>query len=987
VRFGVLGPLQVADPDGEWLHLRGHRLRSLLVMLLFHANKWVPTERLVGALWPDGPPKSYASNLHTYVSRLRERIEPVRVEHSGGKYRILINDDELDMLVFSAASDLGRQAARTGDWVTAAKHLRHALAQWRDRALADVNLPALDPDVARLETERLAVLEDCLEAELAAGRHAELVGELKAAHAEHPLRERLAGQLMIALHRAGQQAEALAVYRETRRTLIEETGIEPGAALREVQTRILRGESRPAMRPICQLPADISDFSGREDCVQDLVEALRASPLVVLSGEPGVGKSTLAVRVAHQLRGSFPDGQLFAHLAGASGPRNPAHVLGEWLHALGVSAPAVPDDLEARAAAFRGRLTDKKVLILLDDAADPAQVRPLLPGTPGCVTIITSRRRLSGLPGTHRITLSPYTDAEAGQLLERIAGSRVSGEPQDAARILAACGNLPLAIRIAGTRLALRPQLGLGTLADRLEDERRKLDELSVSDLEVRSSLSLSYQALGPAARNTLLLLGMMGLANLPAWAVAVLHEDSEADGGIEDLIESSLVQPAGLDGVGEPRYRMHDLVRAFSWELAQTVDGYEGRSAAAERLVGVALALVDLAVRRLPRVVPLPDIPREIPAPGLPPETVSRLLADPDAWLAIERPQFVAGFAAACRIGWQDMAMRFLERLARHLWLHGHHADLRACATGIAVAARIAGDTRLEARADAMLALVMHARGSYAQAAAAYRDCVERLRQFDEEPALAWALNNLANCLIGLGGSDEALELATSAEAIFAEIGDGYGMISALRAQAAALHRLGRATESVPVANEALARARRDGEPRHIALCLDTLAWNLVITGALDDAVTFAEEAVTLLRHPTARSSLALALRTLGAIHAGLGNRSLAVQAFSEAQAIARELNELPRELSCTRAIAASWIGDGRVGSAIPVLNRCLAGFREMGRIPAAAITLRLLAIAYDRAENPEAARKARAEANQLTDPRDISSRTVIRLLVNLTN
>jgi DNA-binding SARP family transcriptional activator len=985
VRFGVLGPLQVADADGDWLHLRGHRLRSLLAMLLFNANKWVPTERLVGALWPDGPPKSYTSNLHTYVSRLRERIDPVRLEHKGGKYRIQIEHDELDMLVFLSESDLGRRAARSGDWTTAADHLRRALAQWRDRPLADVHLPALDPDVARLETERLAAFEDCMEAELAAGRHTELVGELKAANAEHPLRERLAGQLMVALHRSGQQAEALAVYRETRRTLVEETGIEPGTGLREVQTRILRGESRPAMRPICQLPADISDFSGRQESIVELKAALLESPLVVLSGEPGVGKSTLAIRVAHQLRPEFPDGQLFAHLAGASGPRNPAHVLAEWLHALGVSGQAVPDDLQARAAALRGRLTDKKVLILLDDAADPAQVRPLLPGTPGCATIITSRRRLSGLPGTHRVTLSPFTDAEAGQLLERIAGARVSGKPQDAARIVAACGNLPLALRIAGTRLALRPQLELGTLADRLEDERRKLDELSVSDLEVRSSVALSYRSLSPAARNTLLLLGMMGMTNLPAWAVAVLHEGSDVDGAIEDLIESSLVQPAGFDGCGEPRYRMHDIIRAFSWELAQTGEGYEQRSVAAERLVGVALALVDLAVRRLPRVAPLPDIPREIPAPGLPQETVDRLLADPDAWLGIERPQFVAGFAAACRIGWQDMAMRFLERLARHLWLHGHHGDLRTCATVIADAARTAGDEQLEARADAILALVLHARGSYAESAVAFWSCVHRLRRFGDQPALAWALNNLANCLIGLGDCDEALNLAVSAASLFDEIGDGFGVISALRAQAAALHRLGRADESVPIATEALARARNDGEPWHIALSLDTLAWSLVITGRLADALPLAEEAVTLLRHPNARSPLALATRTLGAIQAGLGHRTLAVQAFSEALAIARERFESPRELSCMRAIAASWIGDGRAGAAIPVLRRCIEGFRAMGRQPATTITLRLLAVAYDNTANPELAEKTRTEADRLSNPRDVNTQTVVRLLINL--
>ncbi|HWM07510.1 MAG TPA: BTAD domain-containing putative transcriptional regulator, partial [Actinophytocola sp.] len=557
-KFGVLGPLQIADHDGRWLRLRGDRQRSLLAMLLFHANKQVPTERLVDALWPDVPPKSYASNLHTYVSRLRERLGPI--DHTGRGYRLRVEDDDLDLLVFRREAEAGRRSTR--DPVAAAAHLRRALAQWRDHPLADLSLPALDPEVARLEAERFAVFEDCVEAELAAGRHADLVGELAAAVAEHPLRERLVGLLMVALRRSGRQVEALDVYRRTRALLIEETGLEPGAELREVHAAILQGEddAKAPAWPIRQLPAELPDFSGRTELVGELAAALgeRRVPLVVLSGEPGVGKSMLAVRVANQVRDAFPDGQLFAHLAGATGPREVGDVLADLLRSMGVTGAAIPDDLHAKAAVLRSRLADRRVLLVFDDAADPAQIRPLLPGTGSSAVLVTSRRRLSGLAGAHRVTVPPFTDAEAGELLERIAGGRVGGDPGGAGRIAAACGNLPLALRIAGTRLSLRPQLRLGELADRLTDERRRLDELSVSDLQVRPGLQLSYAALTQPARCLFRMIGMVDVADNPAWALGVLLGGPEGEAAVEELVESSLLQPAGVDACGEPRFVMH---------------------------------------------------------------------------------------------------------------------------------------------------------------------------------------------------------------------------------------------------------------------------------------------------------------------------------------------------------------------------------------------------------------------------------------------
>jgi DNA-binding SARP family transcriptional activator/tetratricopeptide (TPR) repeat protein len=968
-KFGVLGPLQITGRDGRWLRLRGDRQRALLAMLLFHANERVTTDRLVDALWPDVPPKSYASNLHTYVSRLRERLGAA-IDHAGHGYRLHVADTDLDLLMFRGALQRGRAAITAGDPHTAASHLRTALGQWRDRPLADLTVPALDAEVARLETERLTVFEDCVDAELAAGRHAELVGELQAAVVEHPLRERLTGQLMHALQRSGRQADALAVYRATRAVLVEETGLEPGADLRATHTTILRGDHREHW-PIRQLPADVGAFTGRDRSVDELTALLTdedGPPVVLLTGEPGVGKSTLAVRVAHRLQRAFPDGQLYARLAGA---RPVDDVLADLLRTLGVTGPGIPDDTHAKAAVLRSRLADRRVLLVLDDAADPAQVRPLLPGTPSSAVLVTSRRRLTGLVDAHRVTVGSLTDTEARDLLATLAGDRVTAEPDGAARIAAACGNLPLALRIAGTRLALRPHLRLSTLADRLEDERRRLDELTVSDLQVRSSLALSYAALTTRARTTFRLIGAAADGNLPAWAVSVL-QDGDADTAVDELIESSLLQPAGVDGCGEPRYQVHDLVRMFARELLLSEDGPDVADRAVARLLDALLAVADLLGRDLPRAFPALDAGEPMPPLPLPAESVARYTADPTAWFATERRSLVTGIVQLAGAGLHLVAARIFERLSRFLWPHGCYADLRMCAAALAGC----GDQRVAVWAAAVVARVQHVRGHYADAVAAYRSCAARLT---DGRALAWVLTNLADCLTGLGVPEEALALTDRAAAL--STADAVAA-----ARSAALNRLGRPAESVRVGTGALAAARRGAEPGAVARALQSLSWSLALTGELGRAATAAEEAVRLLRGTTDRSALARSLRTLGAIHAGRGERARALAVFTECRAIAEDINEEPRVLSCRRAIAAGWVGAGRAADAVPELRACLAAYRAMGSTSSAAITLRLLASAHEAAGDPAAAAAAVAEAEQVTDPRDANAAALTGLLLNLT-
>ncbi|MEV6640164.1 BTAD domain-containing putative transcriptional regulator [Amycolatopsis sp. NPDC051371] len=962
--FAVLGPLAIESPPGHWVALRGDRQRTLLAVLLLNADQYVHVDVLVEALWPERPPKSYASNLHTYLSRLRERIDGLRVEHGPLGYRLCVEPDELDLLVFRSAVADGQRA---GDALAAAGHYRRALAQWRGPVLAGLHVPRLDADVARLESERLAVFEDCVDAELTAGRHGELTGELQAMITEHPLRERLAAQLMIALHRAERQGDSLEIYRRLRTTLIEELGVEPGAEVRRVHAAVLRGEDPiprmpPPVWPVCQLPPDIADFTGRDAELAELTAALGSGagvPLAVLSGEPGAGKSTLAVRAAHRLRARFPDGQLYVPLGG----RDVGEVLADLLRALGVPGPAVPDDVRARAAVFRGRLTDRRVLVVLDDAGDPEHVRALLPGTPGCAVLVTSRQRLSGLAGAHRLSLGPLSDDEATELLNRLAGARVARERADAGRIVAACARLPLALRIAGSRLAIRPHLRLGELADRLEDEVRRLDELTVSDLAVRSSIALSHEALRPPARRAFRLLGRCRLVDLPAWAVTTLIGD-DADEAVEELVEASLLEARGPDATGEGRYRMHDLVRLYAAE------GPPEQGSGASTVLAATLALADAAAARLPRTVPMPAMAHEPFPQPLPGALVERLLERPEEWFAAERANLVR------LIGSLDAreALLLLDKLSVYLYLHGHYADMRAAYETVLAAT---DDRPSAAIAEANLALLKHARGQYEEAASAYRECAKELEAHGDLHTHAWVSANLAHCLIGLGRAEEALQTARSLSTLDDQL--------VREAESAALLRLGRVADAREVDRVALASARATGDPRRIGTALHGFAWSSLLTGDGAEAVAAIAESVELLRGTMARSALAKSLRTLGAISAATGSRDRATAAFEEARDLARDLDERPRELSCTRALAASWIGEGRAAQAIPVLRACLDEFREMGGRSATGLTWLVLRRAYEAVGSPDEVSEAAAEAAVLADPRDASAAALRRALLAL--
>ncbi|GAA3766308.1 BTAD domain-containing putative transcriptional regulator [Plantactinospora mayteni] len=1015
MKFGVLGPLRVCTDSGAEVVLRSRHQRTVLGALLVGAGQLVTVDRLVETLWGDQPPASYASNLQTYVSRLRERLPGVTIEHRSDGYLLRVPTDDVDVLVFRREVATGRAALAAGDPVLAADRFRRGLRQWRGRPLADLTVPTLEPELAQWELERVGAQEDCVDADLdAEGDLATVLTELHQLVTEHPMRERPYGQLMVALHRAGRRADALAAYQRAREIFVTELGVEPGPELRRLHQAILRGAEPSVGRagnrpetvprspfPVCQLPPALPGFVGRAGSIERIERMLDSAaggvPVVAVSGQPGVGKSALAVTVAHRIRERFPDGQLFVHLAGASAaPRDPAAVLADLLRVLGVPGSALPQNLSALAAAYRARLADRRVLVVLDDAATAAQVRPLLPGTPGSAVLTTSRRRLSGLIDARHLPVGPLTDDEARALLADVVGpERVAEEPGQAARIAAACGNLPLAVRIAGTRLATR-SWPLAILADRLDDERQRLDELAAGDLQVRASLALSVQALSPPTREAFGLLGSLGPVSFAAWAVAELLDSADADRVLDELVEASLLEVTRPPDGGEPRYRLHDLLRVYAEELAVADDrplptvgtpaGSPARRAGARgRLVAASAALAGTAARRLPRTLTWARLaePAERVRPA---RAAERVAADPLGWFTAELDFLTGLLGLAMECGAERAAIDLAERLAPFCWVHGHWTELQAVQRLARQAAERIGDDRTIARADFVIGLLQLARGDLAGAAERLRDGRDRYERLADRHGLACLLSDEAVLYDYQNRAEDAASTAERAVALFRAEGDPLGALLAAPVLSAAYRGLGRLDEALAVDEAAVAEADELGAAEIVtARCLNALAVTRLLRDEPALAYAAAERAVALLRTVNDRYVLLAALRHLASAAVCLGRRAEAVHRLQQSHDLAVQLGDRPWATGLARDLAVSWIGEGRANAAVGVLRRCVRTFEEMSMPSAQAATLHMLARAYDETGDRDAARDARFWAGILSDPRDTRTPALASIVLRL--
>jgi DNA-binding SARP family transcriptional activator len=621
VRFEVLGPISIVRAERR-IQLRALRQRTILAVLLLDANRVVSSETLIDAVWDDAPPATARSQVHICVSAIRGVLrefgaaELIETEPMG--YRIRIADDRLDLRRFALLTAQATQLAGRGQIADAVALQRQALELWHGPAVGDVTAPVVATTAARLDEERLAALENCVDWELRMNRHRELTSELVERVAAHPLRERSRAQLMLALYRSGRQAEALETFRRARKELVDQLGLEPGEELRRLEAQILADDPRlrvdapagqagravqtaqrtqpAAHTPVRQLPADIVDFAGRDDLVGRLTGLLSgtpAMPVAVATGMAGAGKSTLAIHVAHLLAGKrFADGQLYANLAGLGCPHEAGEVLSRFLRALGVPCTGIPGDIEERAELYRSLLADRQMLVLLDDVGSESQVRLLLPGGASCGVMITSRAKLTGLAGARLLDVPAFDAGQAGDLLGRIAGpDRVDGDHRAVTELTRLAGGLPLALRVVGARLSARPHWTLKRMVHRLADEDRRLDELTLGDLSVRETMSSAYHGLPVHERRLLSLLSDLGPDTFPGWMAAAMLDAGQADEYealelLENLVESHLVEVVSGHLV---RYRVHELARIYAGEQTSG-DLLELRAAAKSRMRDLAV-------------------------------------------------------------------------------------------------------------------------------------------------------------------------------------------------------------------------------------------------------------------------------------------------------------------------------------------------------------------------------------------------------------
>ncbi|MBM2614792.1 tetratricopeptide repeat protein [Actinoplanes sp. LDG1-06] len=913
--FRLLGPLEVRH-DQQPLALgqrRGQRLT--LGLLLLEAGRVVPLDRLLDLLWEGHPPHTAAATLQSHVARLRTALDPerdggrgIRLVRRGEGYAAEVEPGRVDAHRFR---DLVARAREFADPEARAAALREALALWRGPLLADVASDRLRDRVgAGLEEERLSAWEDWAEAELAAGQHHRTVPELTGLVREHPLRERLTGALMLALHRDGRRSDALDTYHQTARRLRDEYGLDPGAVLRRRHAEILRDE--PALNPPVDvtpalLPAASPVFAGRAGHLRELDRLLDPAGTVtitVIAGTAGAGKTALAVHWAHRVAGRFPDGQLYVNLRGfdpTGAAVTPAEAVRSFLDALGVSPQRVPPGLPEQINLYRSLMTSRRMLVLLDNARDAEQVRPLLPGSSGCRTVLTSRNRLAGLiaiEGAHPLGLDVLPVAEARELLARRLGAARLTPVEAVDRILARTARLPLALAIVAARAAMHPEHPLTALVDQLSGLAPLADDDPATD--PRAVFSWSYERLGPPAARLFRLLGTHPGPDIGAPAAAALNGRSPAEtaGHLAELVGAHLIS--------EPRpgrFTFHDLLRAYASELAASTDAESDRESAARRMLDHYLHTAHEAALLLdPHRDPLP---MPAPAPG---SAITPLRTKPAAtrWFAAERDVLLS----VIRLGPDTYTWQLASALTNVLDRVGRWDELIETHEAALAAARRLGDRAGQAHAHRGLARAYTRTGRYDDA---YRHLDDTLRLFaadGDHAGLARTHLNLGQIYERQGRHPEALDQAERALAEYRDLDHRAGQARALNNIGWSLIALGRHDEALVRCQAALALHQQIGNRVGEANTWDSVGYAYHHLGRQAEAIDCYRRALELFREVGDRFNETEALVHLGEAKLTEGDPAGAREAWSEALAILEDLHHPDAERLRERIFTT--LGDG---------------------------------------------------------------------------
>lgn len=945
---GVCGPFSLKVGDKEYPAIPAGQ-RVVLTLLVLASNAAIRTDSFIATLWPDRDPPATASGMvHTYVCRLRAMFKAAGdgedpISRDGSGYRISLATDQLDALTFRRLVDLARKEPDAND---SCDLYERAMQLWRGGAVEDIDILRMHPAVTALTSERVIVALEYAHRAAAAGRHAAVLPHLERLAASNPLDERVYAALMIALAGDGRQAESLRVYDGLRRRLSEELGMSPGEELRQAHQTVLRQQvthGRPSdiWREVHQLPAVPVDFTGRttqRDALTHSIIVSRDRPgvaVAVVSGQPGVGKTTLALYVAHSVSHLFPDGQLWVQLAGASErSRDPHEILGEMLRALGVPGPAIPDDLSSRSAALRTALAGRKVLIVADDAASAEQVAPLLPGTSGCAIIVTSRVQLHELAGTTHVPLSSLATSEAAQFLGRLAShDRVAADPEAVAQLVHACGGVPLALRIVGSRLAARPQWPLSVMVRKLARAENQLSELEAGTMSVRASIDSSYIALSERERLAFRRLALLGPNDFAGWVVGVLLDEPDADDVLDNLVSRSLITPGAVDATGEPRYRLHDLLREYAADHL-AADEAASTSSAVERLLHAWLQLVQHADAG---VSPAPYFPRSVSGfrPAVLPERLAEILtSDPIAWFTVELFSLRHAIERACETGNLDIACELANRQYSFHYLQERFDAGERIWNEIMEAARNSAEPDVQARAALGRGAAMARRGLSSDAAIVLDSCIERFESVGERTSMAFALYWRALCAWDLDDFGTARRFALRGLEASRSAGNLPSEIANARIVGLSFALGGRHASALEVCEQAMGMAEKLGSDLYTLVSLHSLALTACLAGQYERAVTIAERVVDLSRELNSVQDEATAYGVMADAYLGMHRYADAVTMLLKALP-AFQIHKAERHQALALLkLGSAYQGMGREAEAMPCLDKSVELFTAL-RLP----------------------------------------------------
>lgn len=947
MEFRILGSVELRV-DGQPCQLGPAKERQILAILLLAPGQPVSIDALIDRVWGDKPPSNARGNIHSYTSRLRGRLtrhlgESVpRLIRRSGSYVLEVDPETVDLHCFFRLNAQARAIAASGNSADALRLLRDSEKLWRGEPLSGLSGEWVTKMRTSLENEHRAAIGTRIAMELDTGRHAEVVGELHTLAHQYPYDESFVEYLMLALYRCGRQGEALEAYHRASHRLVEDLGTEPGPSLRQIYERILRGDPALATPPARSqvppgpmadnLPRDIPEFTGRQAELSRLYDELERSPSTVtiaaLDGMAGAGKTALAVHLAHVLADRYPDGRWFLHLRAHDPhqpPVDPVEGLEVLLRLLGEDPKSIPDSLEPRAALWRARIAGRRMLIVLDDAAGAEQVRPFLPGGPGCLVLITSRRRLAGLEGARPLSLDALIPSDAALLFRRIVGRERRLDASEVNRLVALCGHLPLAVTIMANKLRHRPARGVSELVTKLSQAKDRLAEMYAGESDLRTAFDLSYRELSPDTRQAFRRLGLHIGDDLTAGAAAALigYDLTRTERILEELIDRHLVE--------EPesgRIRFHDLLRAYARERAIKEEQAEEIRRAVHRLLDFYLHTADRADRllhpyRRRAVVDVTHVPAS-PSVENP--------AHASKWLRAERANLLMCAHYAADYGFVTHAVQLSQAIATHLersahWREAvrvHEAALRAC--------QVMDDRAGGARVELELSLVHSRLNHYEAAFELAGRGLSTLRALDDLHGQAHALDHLSRVSWMSGHLREALNYAEQALRQFRAIEDQYGEGMALVHLGVALWHLGAVEEAMAVFETSLEVVDGTGDLDTKAMTLNNLGEMYFHSGEYQRALGLFQEAHAILRETGWQQYEAVAVNNIANCYQRTGRHDEALHFYRESLTIHRESGDRRHEADTLCNIGAAYLDMNLDAEALIHFQKALSIAQEIG-------------------------------------------------------